>query len=94
MLDRLKFVAACLEKLHENGYVRSEGNQVFQEGRAELDDIIATYTEPVAAPAPIVYNVVTMEALHEAIEASDVAVMGAIAQSQAEVIEALSQPAA
>jgi hypothetical protein len=117
MIERLNFVMACLQKLQDQDRIRAEGNQVFQEGKAELADMIDTYVEPVTLPAPVVYQVMTedqvgrvaegiatgvggmipapldvpafLSSVRDQIEASDVAVLSAIATSQGDVITAL-----
>jgi hypothetical protein len=62
-LDRLKWIMAELQTMHDNGWVRYEGDTVFFGARDELTSIISDAQEPVTVAAPTVYNVVTAEQL-------------------------------
>lgn len=101
--DRLKWILAQLQRLQDNGCIRSEGETDFAMAKNELGDVIATYTAPMA-PAPDIVNQVfqpgELDALAGTIaanvtaqvrtelEQSDVAVMAAITETRAELLAA------
>jgi hypothetical protein len=99
--SRLLMIAATLQKMLDNGWVRSDGEVEFKSAVIDLHDIQVTATEPVAIEAAPVMTVMTGEqvaaikgeivtAITGQIEASDVSIMAAIVESQGEVITALT----
>jgi hypothetical protein len=52
-IDRLKWAVGRLAVLKDNEWVRYEGRQTFLEAMAELDDIINTFVDHSAEPAPV-----------------------------------------
>lgn len=95
-LESLVFIQGRLNKLHEENYVRYEGNTVFQEARQELATVIDRYEEP-EAPAPVIVQKIMDAGQVEAllvgitaeIHASDIVVLDAITASKDEVLAGL-----
>jgi hypothetical protein len=98
--NRLLMIAATMQKMLDNSWVRSDGEVEFKSAVIDLHDIQVTATEPVAVEAAPVMTVMTGEqvaaikgeivtAITGQIEASDVSIMAAIVDSQGEVITAL-----
>lgn len=114
---RLIWIAAALQTVLDNGWLRYEGHQKFSEAKGELDDVIATFVDNSAAPVPVTLAAMTPEQvdtvvtrlagavpvtdsgaivtgivglISSQIEQSDLAVMGAIVQSQGDIITALT----
>lgn len=97
---RLAWLAEQLTKLHENNYVRYEGETIFKGVRQELDDINANAVEPVTEPPATVLQVVEVGALGTitdrilgAVEETELAVVDALAQTRADVLAAIPAPA-
>lgn len=61
MKERLEWILAQIMKLDANGYIRYEGNSLYQAAKQELESVIAGYVEAVPPPPDIVYNVMTEE---------------------------------
>jgi glutamine amidotransferase-like uncharacterized protein len=56
---RLQWLLTQLDNLNNGGNIRYEGNATFQGAHAELVDIIATYVDHSAEPAPVVMQAMT-----------------------------------
>lgn len=67
--DRLKWIRDQMQRLLDNGRIRAEGETDFIMAKNELDDVIATYTAPVAK-APDIINKVFQPGELEALAAS------------------------
>lgn len=103
MIERLKYVLYEMNKLADSGWLRPEGVGTFQAARAELVDTIDTYEAPavvVPPPPDIVYQVMTADQVEEIkhgirdqMEASDVAMMAALVESQEATVAALAPTA-
>lgn len=97
------FVMAGLQKLQDDERIRYEGNAIFQEVKQELAGAIEKIDEQMAVAAvvaPVILAAMTPAQVDELVaairaesEASDVAVLAAIAHSQIDVIAAIAAPA-
>jgi hypothetical protein len=95
-IDRLKWAVAKLAVLKENEWVRYEGRQAFAEATAELQDIIATFVDHSAEPAPITLQAVPLEQvaamldkITHAVATSAASVAATVTQTGAEVLHAI-----
>lgn len=109
--ERLAWVMAQMQNLENGGNIRYEGNTTFQGAKGELADIIATYQDHSAAPAPVVLAAAPLDQVRallaevvaasadrvalavaentaHQVEQSDLAVLDAIAASQADMLAA------
>ena len=94
MKERLNWIMSQLDKLNNDGYIRYEGNPLFQGAKMELQGVIDVYQAP-AEPVPVIEQVI-MSADQVAAMVADMrgqvadAVRGALEQSDVEVLAAIN----
>lgn len=97
---RLAWLQEQLAALHDNNWVRSEGEHIFSYARQELADINANAVEPVTNPPATVLTVMTPEQVGRVVagitddmESGDLAIIDAIAATRADVLAAIPKAA-
>jgi len=97
---RLLWLATQLDTLHDNNWIRSEGEHIFSYARQELADINVGAIEPVTNPPATVLTVMTPEQVGRVVagitddmQSSDLAIIDAIAATRADVLAAIPKPA-
>lgn len=101
---RLAWIQEQLQKLYDNGWIRSDGEHHFRPVLQELEDINATAVEPVTQPPATVLHVMAPEQVESLVDrvvaaipaATDpevivTAIKGALESTELAVVDAVAQ---